>query len=46
MKQYKIQNQSKKNSHSCVPLKVHKIENFFDSDFGICVISLLVMSKY
>ena len=25
-------------------LKVHKIENFFDSDFGICVISLLVMS--
>jgi hypothetical protein len=27
-------------------LKVHKIENFFDSDFGICVISLLVISKY
>ncbi len=27
-------------------LKVHKIENFFDSDFGICVSSLLVMSKY
>ncbi len=27
-------------------LKVHKIENFFDSDFGICFISLLVMSKY
>ncbi len=27
-------------------LKVHKIENFFDSDFGICVVSLLVMSKY
>jgi hypothetical protein len=27
-------------------LKVHKIENFFDSDFGICVISLLVMTKY
>ncbi len=27
-------------------LKVHKNENFFDSDFGICVISLLVMSKY
>ncbi len=24
-----------------VCLKVHKIENFFDSDFGICVISLL-----
>jgi hypothetical protein len=29
-----------------VVLKVHKNENFFDSDFGICVISLLVMSKY
>ncbi len=29
-----------------IHLKVHKIENFFDSDFGICVISLLVMSKY
>jgi hypothetical protein len=28
------------------PLKVHKVENFFDSDFGICIISLLVMSKY
>jgi hypothetical protein len=27
-------------------LKVHKIENFFDSNFGICVFSLLVMSKY
>ncbi len=27
-------------------LKVHKIEYFFDSDFGICVISLLFMSKY
>ncbi len=27
-------------------LKVHKIENFFDSDFGICIISLLDMSKY
>jgi hypothetical protein len=26
-------------------LKVHKIENFFDSDFEICVISLLVMPK-
>jgi hypothetical protein len=23
-----------------VLLKVHKIENFFDSDFGICIISL------
>ncbi len=29
-----------------ISLKVHKIENFFDSDFGICVISLLGMSKY
>jgi hypothetical protein len=28
-----------------IDLKVHKIENFFDSDFGICVISLLVMHK-
>ncbi len=27
------------------PLKVHKIENFFDSDFGICVVSLLVVHK-
>ncbi len=27
-------------------LKVHKIENFFDSDFGICVISLLVIRFY
>ncbi len=27
-------------------LKVHKIENFYDSDFGICDISLLIMSKY
>ncbi len=29
-----------------VPLKVHKIEIFFGSDFEICIISLLVMSKY
>ncbi len=28
-----------------ISLKVHKIENFFDCDFGICVISLLVMHK-
>jgi hypothetical protein len=28
-----------------VKLKVHKIENFFDSDFRICAISLLVMHK-
>jgi hypothetical protein len=27
-------------------LKVHKIENFFDSDFEICIIFLLVMAKY
>jgi hypothetical protein len=27
-------------------LQVHKIENFFVSNFGICVISLLVLSKY
>jgi hypothetical protein len=29
-----------------VLLKVHKIENFFDIDFGICVISFIFMSKY
>jgi hypothetical protein len=28
------------------PLKVHKIENFFGSDFEFCTISLLVMFKY
>ncbi len=28
------------------PLKVHKIENFFGSDFEFCVMSLLVMLKY
>ncbi len=27
-------------------LKVHKIENFFGTDFEFCVISLLVMLKY
>jgi hypothetical protein len=27
-------------------LKVHKIENFFGSDFELCTISLLVMFKY
>jgi hypothetical protein len=27
-------------------LKVHKIENFFGSDFEFCVISLLVLLKY
>ncbi len=26
-------------------LKVHKIENFFGSDFEFCVISMLVMLK-
>ncbi len=34
------------NIKDSVGLKVHKIENFFASDFGICDISLLVMSKY
>ncbi len=34
-----------KNRGSLSTLKVHKIENFFVSDFGICVISLLVMYK-
>ncbi len=33
-------------SNKFYDLKVHKIENFFGSNFGICVISLLVMSKY
>jgi hypothetical protein len=47
----KVTNGCKKNlkSDQMTPsdeLKVHKIENFFDSDFGMCVISLLVMSKY
>jgi hypothetical protein len=27
-------------------LKVHKIEIFFGFDFEICIISLLLMSKY
>ncbi len=31
---------------SQLPLKVHKIEIFFGFDFEICIISLLVMSKY
>ncbi len=31
---------------SAVPLKVHKNENFFGSDFKFCTISLLVMLKY
>ncbi len=30
----------------CLYLKVHKIEIFFGFDFEICIISLLVMSKY
>ena len=33
-------------SHACVPLKVHKNENFFGFDFEFCTISLLVTSKY
>ncbi len=32
--------------HVSNPLKVHKIEIFFGLDFEICIISLLVMSKY
>ncbi len=35
-----------KRNSGATTLKVHKIENFFDSDFGICVISLILMSKY
>jgi hypothetical protein len=35
----------KAGNHAARTLKVHKIENVFDSDFGICVISLSVMSK-
>ncbi len=30
----------------CKNLKVHKIEIFFGFDFEICIISLLIMSKY
>jgi hypothetical protein len=33
-------------SMEVITLKVHKIENFFGSDFEFCVISLLVMLKY
>ncbi len=29
-----------------IVLKVHKIEIFFGLDFEICIISLLIMSKY
>ncbi len=32
--------------HHFLLLKVHKIEIFFGFDFEICIISLLVMSKY
>jgi hypothetical protein len=32
--------------HALILLKVHKIEIFFGFDFEICIISLLVMSKY
>ena len=28
------------------PLKVHKNENFFSSDFEFCTFSMLVMVKY
>jgi len=37
--------QSRK-SRGTVPLKVHKIENFFGFDIEFCVISLIVMLKY
>jgi hypothetical protein len=30
----------------CISLKVHKIENFFGSEFEFYTISLLVMLKY
>jgi hypothetical protein len=52
---YAIINQSPFDSHQvlnieghkgiCMVLKVHKIENFFGSDFEFCVISLFVMLK-
>ncbi len=34
------------NISSLAPLKVHKIENFFGSEFEFYTISLLVMLKY
>ncbi len=34
------------NGPTIIPLKVHKIEIYFGFDFEICIISLLVMSKY
>ncbi len=33
-------------SHYRLPLKVHKIEIFLSFDSKICIISLVVMSKY
>ena len=38
-------NRSQK-SRDTVPLKVHKIENFFGFDFELYTVSLLVMLKY
>ncbi len=35
----------KKKKKFCI-LKVHKNENFFDSDFDFCTFLLLVMFKY
>ncbi len=32
--------------HSIISLKVHKIENFFGSEFEFYTISLLVMLKF
>jgi hypothetical protein len=40
------ENPSDRKSHTWAPLKVHKIEKFFGSNFEFCVISLLVMLKY
>ncbi len=36
----------KKNGEGMKGLKVHKIENFFGSEFEFCTISLLVVLKY
>jgi hypothetical protein len=41
----KQRQEAKEGNFETLLLKVHKIENFFDFDFEICTISLLVMSK-
>jgi hypothetical protein len=38
-----VNSKTRKRFHT---LKVHKIKNFFGSDFEFCVISLLLMLKY